>query len=74
MIGAIADDLTGAAEVGAVALRHGLRAEIVVSGKTHSVADVLCADIDTRAHATPATPERTTATPAIVSGSRTPTP
>lgn len=30
MIGVIADDLTGAAEVGAVGLRHGLRAEIVM--------------------------------------------
>ncbi len=28
MIGVIADDLTGAAEIGAVGLRHGLRAEI----------------------------------------------
>ena len=30
MIGVIADDLTGAAEIGAIGLRHGLRAEVVV--------------------------------------------
>jgi uncharacterized protein YgbK (DUF1537 family) len=37
MIGVIADDLTGAAELGAVGLRHGLRAEILVrSGKRSS--------------------------------------
>lgn len=32
MIGVIADDLTGAAELGAVGLRYGLRAEILVLG------------------------------------------
>lgn len=32
MIGVIADDLTGAAELGAVGLRHGLRAEVVMLG------------------------------------------
>ncbi len=48
MIGAIADDLTGAAEIGAVALRLGLRAEIIVSGKSGASAEVICADIDTR--------------------------
>lgn len=32
MIGVIADDLTGAAELGAVGLRHGLRAEILILG------------------------------------------
>lgn len=30
MIGVIADDLTGAAELGAVGLRHGLRAEVLI--------------------------------------------
>ena len=33
MIGVIADDLTGAAELGAVGLRHGLSAEVVLSGE-----------------------------------------
>jgi uncharacterized protein YgbK (DUF1537 family) len=37
MIGVIADDLTGAAEIGAVGLRHGLRAEILLTnGMPHS--------------------------------------
>ncbi len=33
MIGVIADDLTGAAELGAVGLRHGLQAEIIEAGQ-----------------------------------------
>jgi uncharacterized protein YgbK (DUF1537 family) len=37
MIGVIADDLTGAAEIGAIGLRHGLRAEILLTnGGSHS--------------------------------------
>jgi uncharacterized protein YgbK (DUF1537 family) len=48
MIGVIADDLTGAAEIGAVALRHGLRAEIVRTGKPSGRADVVCVDADSR--------------------------
>ena len=48
MIGVIADDLTGAAELGAVGLRHGLRAEIVVSGKPSGEADLVCVDTDSR--------------------------
>jgi uncharacterized protein YgbK (DUF1537 family) len=48
MIGVIADDLTGAAEIGAVALRHGLRAEIVRTGKPSGRADVVCMDADSR--------------------------
>lgn len=35
MIGVIADDLTGAAELGAVGLRHGLRAEVILLGSQH---------------------------------------
>jgi uncharacterized protein YgbK (DUF1537 family) len=49
MIGVIADDLTGAAELGAVGLRHGLRAEIVRSGKPGGRADLVCVDTDSRA-------------------------
>ena len=30
MIGVVADDLTGAAEIGAVGLRHGLKAEVLI--------------------------------------------
>lgn len=48
MIGVIADDLTGAAELGAVGLRHGLRAEIVRSGKPGGEADLICVDTDSR--------------------------
>jgi len=48
MIGVIADDLTGAAELGAVGLRHGLRAEIVRSGQPSGRADLVCVDTDSR--------------------------
>ena len=48
MIGVIADDLTGAAELGAVGLRHGLSAEIVRSGEPSGRADLVCVDTDSR--------------------------
>jgi uncharacterized protein YgbK (DUF1537 family) len=48
MIGVVADDLTGAAEMAAVALRHGLRAEIVHRTKPKSNAQVVCIDTDSR--------------------------
>jgi len=48
MIGVIADDLTGAAELGAVGLRHGLRAEIVRNGEPGGNADLVCVDTDSR--------------------------
>jgi uncharacterized protein YgbK (DUF1537 family) len=48
MIGVIADDLTGAAELAAVGLRHGLRAEILVCGKPSGEADLVCVDTDSR--------------------------
>jgi len=48
MIGVIADDFTGAAELAAVGLRHGLRAEIVVKGKPDADADLVCVDTDSR--------------------------
>lgn len=48
MIGVIADDLTGAAELGAVGLRHGLRAEIVRGGGPSGRADLVCVDTDSR--------------------------
>lgn len=48
MIGVIADDLTGAAEIGAVGLRHGLQAEIVFGGKPGGRADLVCVNTDSR--------------------------
>jgi uncharacterized protein YgbK (DUF1537 family) len=48
MIGVIADDLTGAAELGTVGLRHGLRAEIIQRGQPVGPADLACLDTDSR--------------------------
>jgi uncharacterized protein YgbK (DUF1537 family) len=48
MIGVIADDLTGAAELGAVGRRLGLKAEIVCNGKPGGEADLVCVDTDSR--------------------------
>jgi D-threonate/D-erythronate kinase len=48
VIGVIADDLTGAAELGAVGLRHGLRAEIILSGEIRHSTDLVCVDTDSR--------------------------
>jgi uncharacterized protein YgbK (DUF1537 family) len=48
MIGVIADDLTGAAELGAAGLRHGWSAEIVRHGKPSGRADLVCVDTDSR--------------------------
>src|ERR1041384_2326527 len=48
MIGVVADDLTGAAELGAVGLRYGLRAEVVVEGPVNAETGVVCYDTDSR--------------------------
>jgi len=48
MIGVIADDLTGAAELGAVGVRQGWRAEIVRCGEPSGRADLVCVDTDSR--------------------------
>jgi D-threonate/D-erythronate kinase len=48
VIGVIADDLTGAAELGAIGLRHGLRAEIVRNGRPGGAAGLVCVDTDSR--------------------------
>src|SRR6266567_3584454 len=48
MIGVIADDLTGASEIGGIGLRHGLKAEIILRGKFPPGADLLCIDTDSR--------------------------
>lgn len=48
MIGVIADDLTGAAEIGAVGLRQGLRAEVILAGAPDSKSELICVDTDSR--------------------------
>ncbi|HEY3761658.1 MAG TPA: four-carbon acid sugar kinase family protein [Verrucomicrobiae bacterium] len=61
MIGVIADDLTGAAEIGAVGLRHGLRAEIIFRNKPGIEADLVCVDTDSRAQTESEAVKRTVA-------------
>jgi uncharacterized protein YgbK (DUF1537 family) len=48
MIGVIADDLTGAAELGAVGMRRGLRAEILLGSGNAAAAELVCIDTDSR--------------------------
>jgi uncharacterized protein YgbK (DUF1537 family) len=48
MIGVIADDLTGAAELGAVGLRCGLAAEVWLDSRNLSAADLICIDSNSR--------------------------
>lgn len=53
MIGVIADDLSGAAEIGAIGLRFGLRAEILLDAKlrlkrSQHLPDLICVDTDSR--------------------------
>lgn len=48
MIAVIADDLTGAAEIGGIGLRYGLKAEIVTHVPENSSADLLIISTDTR--------------------------
>ena len=61
MIGAIADDLTGAAEIGAIGWRHGLRAEILRGGEPSCGADLVCVDTDSRSCDPEVAAERATA-------------
>ena len=61
MIGVIADDLTGAAELGAVGLRHGLSAEVVANGKPSGEADLVCVDTDSRSQSPEEASRRVTA-------------
>ena len=49
MIGVIADDLTGASELGGIGVRRGLKVEIVIRGEFAGDADLLCVDTDSRA-------------------------
>src|SRR6185369_13506559 len=48
MIGVIADDLTGAAELSGVGLRCGLRAEVTTDLQTRSAAELMCVNTDSR--------------------------
>jgi uncharacterized protein YgbK (DUF1537 family) len=48
MIGVIADDITGAAELGAIGLRFGLRAELLLEGPIVHGADLICIESDSR--------------------------
>jgi len=57
MIGVVADDLTGAAEIAAVGLRYGLRAEVMLEGKPGQ-ADLVCFDTDSRSHSPKAAARR----------------
>jgi uncharacterized protein YgbK (DUF1537 family) len=61
MIGVIADDLTGAAEIGAVGLRHGLRAEVLLAGEPSGHAELVCVDTDSRACTASEAAQRVTA-------------
>jgi uncharacterized protein YgbK (DUF1537 family) len=48
MIGVIADDLTGASELGGIGVRHGLRAEVILQAECMGDTDLLCLDTDSR--------------------------
>jgi uncharacterized protein YgbK (DUF1537 family) len=48
MIGVIADDLSGAAELGGLGWRYGLTAEVLIEGSTSGETDVACLDTDSR--------------------------
>lgn len=48
MIGVIADDLTGAAELGGVGWRHGLQSQVVIVGGPDPNAGLVCVDTDSR--------------------------
>jgi uncharacterized protein YgbK (DUF1537 family) len=48
MIGVIADDLTGAAELGGIGIRGGLTAEVIIHGRGNRKADLVCVDTDSR--------------------------
>ncbi len=48
MIGVIADDISGAAEIVGVGLRLGLRAEVLLKGRPSRQADLVCIDTDSR--------------------------
>ena len=48
MIGVIADDISGAAEIAGVGLRLGLSAEVLEKGRPSGKADLVCIDTDSR--------------------------
>jgi uncharacterized protein YgbK (DUF1537 family) len=61
MIGVISDDLTGAAELGAVGLRYGMAAEIVAAGEPSGNAELVCVDTSSRSCAPEEAASRTAA-------------
>jgi uncharacterized protein YgbK (DUF1537 family) len=61
MIGVISDDLTGAAELGAVGLRYGMAAEIVAAGEPSGSAELVCVDTSSRSCAPDEAARRTAA-------------
>ncbi len=48
MIGVIADDLTGAAEIAGIGWRHGLSAEVILDGRASREVALVCVDTDSR--------------------------
>jgi len=48
MIGVIADDLTGAAELGGIGFRYGLSAKVVLEADRGGETELLCSDTDSR--------------------------
>ena len=60
MIAVIADDLTGAAELGGIGLRHGLRTEISTTVPSATTADLLVIAADSRSKQTAAAVEEMT--------------
>src|SRR5881227_3497421 len=66
MIAVIADDLTGAAELGALALRHGLAAKIVQKEPIDRQAGCVCFNTDSRSCDPPEASRRAAAAAQLV--------
>jgi D-threonate/D-erythronate kinase len=70
MIGVVADDLTGAAEIGAAGWRLGMHAEILSpGGEPGGVADLVCVDTDSRSCAPEEAAKRAAAAAAMLRAS-----
>ncbi len=61
MIGVVADDLTGAAELAGIGWRYGLQSEVVTAPGRHSEAELVCVDTDSRSCAPAEASERAAA-------------
>jgi uncharacterized protein YgbK (DUF1537 family) len=70
MIGVISDDLTGAAELGAVGLRYGMAAEIVAGGEPSGNAELVCVDTSSRSCAPDEAARRTAAAARVLKAAR----